>query len=106
QCDGDFRRVRHVGRPGLPARPPLERALAKMARSARLHLGECRVGRREKEEAMSANWLVAAQQALGLFPILSEANGMDERPLVSDSKQRVALELMQIIVDREHKTKI
>lgn len=55
---------------------------------------------------MSANWLVAAQQALGLFPILSEANGMDERPLVSDSKQRVALELMQIIVDREHKTKI
>ncbi|HJQ22274.1 MAG TPA: hypothetical protein VKA60_00070 [Blastocatellia bacterium] len=56
---------------------------------------------------MSANWLtVAAQQALSLIPILSEANGMDERPLVSDSKQRVALELMQIIVDREHKTKI
>ncbi len=56
---------------------------------------------------MSANWLAAAaQQALGLFPILSEANGMDEGPLVSDSKQRVALELMQIIVDREHKTKI
>ena len=56
---------------------------------------------------MSANWLsAAAQQALSLFPFFSEASGMDERPLVTDSKQRVALELMQIIVDREHKTKI
>ena len=31
---------------------------------------------------------------------------MDDRPVITDSKQRVALELMQIIVDREHKTKI
>jgi hypothetical protein len=31
---------------------------------------------------------------------------MDERPLVTDSKQRVALELMEIIVDREHKSKL
>lgn len=30
---------------------------------------------------------------------------MDERPLVTDSRQRVALELMQLIVDREHKSK-
>jgi hypothetical protein len=55
---------------------------------------------------MSVNWLTTAQQALSLFPIFSEATSMDEHPLVTDSKQRVALELMQIIVDREHKTKI
>ena len=55
---------------------------------------------------MSADWLVPALSTLGLLPILREATGMDERPLVADSKQRVALELMQIIVDREHKTKI
>jgi hypothetical protein len=54
---------------------------------------------------MSAIWL-AAQQALSLSFIFGEANGMDEPPLVTDSKQRVALELMQIIVDREHKTKL
>jgi hypothetical protein len=54
---------------------------------------------------MSADWLLPALAALGLYPILSEATGMDERPLVSDSKQRVALELMQIIADREPKTK-
>ena len=53
---------------------------------------------------MSANWL-AALDALGLSFIFNEATGMDERPLVSDSKQRVALELMQIIADREPKTK-
>ena len=54
---------------------------------------------------MSTNWLAAAQQALSLSFIFGEAS-MDEPPLVTDSKQRVALELMQIIVDREHKTKI
>lgn len=31
---------------------------------------------------------------------------MEERPVIIDSQHRVALELMQIIVDREHKTKI
>lgn len=55
---------------------------------------------------MSADWLLPALAALGLYPILSEATGMDERPLVTDSKQRVALELMELIADREHKTKV
>ena len=55
---------------------------------------------------MSTNWLEAAQQALSLSFIFGEASSMDERPLVTDSKQRVALELMQIIVDREPKTKL
>jgi hypothetical protein len=55
---------------------------------------------------MSAKWLVTTQSALSLFYIFSEAASMDERPVVTDSKQRVALELMEIIVDREHKTKI
>jgi hypothetical protein len=50
-------------------------------------------------------WL-AAQSALSLFLVFSEATSMDERPAVTDSKQRVALELMAIIVAREHKTKI
>ena len=54
---------------------------------------------------MSAKWLATAQSALSLFYIFGEAASMDERPVVTDSKERVALELMEIIVDREHKTK-
>ena len=54
---------------------------------------------------MSAKWLVTAQSALSLFYVFSEATRMDERPVVTDSKERVALELMEIIVDREHKSK-
>ena len=55
---------------------------------------------------MSAKWLVTAQSALSLFYVFNEATGMDERPVVTDSKERVALELMEIIIAREHKTKI
>ena len=43
---------------------------------------------------MSAKWLVTAQSALSLFYVFSEATHMDERPVVTDSKERVALELM------------
>jgi hypothetical protein len=56
-------------------------------------------------KAMSAKWLATAESTLRLFFIFNEAASMDERPVVTDSKQRVTLELMQIIVDSEGKAK-